>query len=94
MPSSAACWYRSGYGSVLFDLGRLRSLSSPDTDAAPLSIRYDYNVSKRSMLYTGAAWIRNDVNARLGINGNIGALMAVAACRDPRSLIAGVRHTF
>jgi predicted porin len=83
-----------GFGSVLLDVGRFRNLGVANADAASLSVRYDHNLSKRTMLYTGAAWIRNEANAKFGINGNTGAALAVAAGRDPRSLIAGVRHTF
>jgi predicted porin len=83
-----------GPGSLLLDAGRLRNRSVADADATALSIRYDYNLSKRSMLYAGAATIRNATHSRFGINGNTGAALAVAAGADPRSLVLGVRHTF
>ena len=83
-----------GPGSLLLDAGRLRNRSAADAGAAALSVRYDYNLSKRSMLYAGAATIRNGTRSRFGINGNTGAALAVAAGDDPRSLVLGVRHTF
>jgi predicted porin len=83
-----------GPGALLVDAGRLRNRSVADADARALSIRYDYNLSKRSMLYAGAATIRNGTRSRFGINGNTGAALTVAAGDDPRSLILGVRHTF
>ena len=33
-------------------------------------------------------------NARFGINGNTGPALALAPGQNPRSVIAGVRHTF
>jgi predicted porin len=83
-----------GPGSLLVDVGRLRNRSVADANATALGIRYDYNLSKRSMLYAGAATIRNETRSRFGINGNTGAALALAAGDDPRSLVLGVRHTF
>jgi predicted porin len=84
----------AGPGTLLLDAGRFRNRSVTDADATALSIRYDYNLSKRSMLSAGAATIRNSARSRFGINGNTGAALAVAAGDDPRSLVLGVRHTF
>ncbi|WP_156885840.1 porin [Massilia niastensis] len=84
----------AGPGAFLFDVGRFRSRSVDHANALAASVRYDYHLSKRSILYAGAARIRNDANARFGINGNTGAALAVAPGQDPRSLIVGVRHTF
>ncbi len=84
----------AGPGTLLLDAGRFRNRSVADAAATALSIRYDYNLSKRSMLYAGAATIRNSARSRFGINGNTGAALAVAAGDDPRSLVLGVRHTF
>ncbi|PQO98690.1 porin [Massilia phosphatilytica] len=83
-----------GPGSLLFDAGRLRNRSVADSDATAFSIRYDYNLSKRSTLYAGAATIRNETRSRFGINGNTGAALAVAGGDDPRSFVLGVRHVF
>lgn len=83
-----------GPGALLLDAGRLRNRSVADAGATAFSIRYDYNLSKRSMLYAGAAALRNAARARFGINGNTGAALAVAAGEDPRSLVLGMRHTF
>lgn len=83
-----------GTGSLLVDVGRIENRSVADADARVLSLRYDYPLSKRTTVYTGAAWLRNEAGARFGINGNTGAALAVDPGQDPRSLIAGLRHTF
>lgn len=71
---------------------RRRSLAQGD--ASPVSTRYDYNLSRRTMLYAGAARLRNEARVRFGINGNTGAALAVAPGEDPRSVNAGIRHSF
>ena len=83
-----------GMGSLLLDAGRFRHRDVTDGDATALSVRYDHNLSKRSMIYVGAAQIRNQARARFGINGNTGPALAVSPGADPRSVILGVRHLF
>jgi predicted porin len=83
-----------GPGSLLLDVGRYYNRSVANADATAFSVRYDYNLSKRTMLYAGAAHIRNEASAQFGINGNTGAAFAVVKGEAPRSLIAGIRHTF
>lgn len=83
-----------GIGSLLVDIGRIENRSVANADAKVLSLRYDHPLSKRTTLYTGAAWLRNEAGARFGINGNTGTALGVNPGEDPRSLIAGVRHTF
>ncbi|WP_020653888.1 porin [Massilia niastensis] len=83
-----------GRGFLLLDAGRFRHRSVADADATAFSVRYDYNLSKRTMLYGGVAHIRNESRSMFGINGNTGQALAVARDADPRSLILGVRHIF
>lgn len=83
-----------GPGSLLLDVGKFRNRIVADADATAFSVRYDYSLSKRSTLYVGAAKIRNDARARIGINGNTGLALAVTAGADPRSMVMGMRHTF
>lgn len=83
-----------GTGSLLVDVGRIENRSIVDADAKVASLRYDYPLSKRTTLYTGAAWLRNEAGARYGINGNTGTALAVNPGEDPRSLIVGMRHAF
>lgn len=83
-----------GAGAILLDVGHFKSRSVANADARSISVRYDHFLSKRTTMYAGAARIRNEANARFGINGNTGAALAVGAGQDPRSLIAGIRHTF
>lgn len=80
--------------SLLVDLGKFKNKLADNADASVLSIRYDYFLSKRTTLYAGAAKMRNDANAGFGINGATSAALTVATGDDPRSLIAGIRHTF
>ena len=91
---SASVLVPVGAGAVLVDAGRFRSRSVAGNEAVSVSVRYDHSLSKRTVLYAGAARIRNDAGARFGINGNTGAALAVTPGEDPRSLIAGMRHTF
>lgn len=83
-----------GPGTLLVDAGRHWNRSVAQANATAYSLRYDYNLSRRTMLYVGAARIRNDAAARFGINGNTGSAFAVANGEDPRAVIAGVRHGF
>lgn len=83
-----------GPGALLIDAGWYRARSVVNGNAAAYSVRYDYNLSKRTMVYAGAAHIRNDAGAQFGINGNTGPAFAVARGEDPRALIVGVRHAF
>lgn len=83
-----------GPGSLLFDAGRFHHRDVEQGDATALSVRYDHNLSKRSMIYVGTAHIRNQARARFGINGNTGPALAGSPGTDPRSVILGVRHVF
>lgn len=81
-------------GYLLFDIGRIANRSVANADATAFSVRYDHYLSVRTMVYTGIARIRNDANARYGINGNTGVALIVNAGDDPRAVILGVRHQF
>lgn len=81
-------------GYLLLDAGRISNRSVANANATAISVRYDHYLSVRTMIYTGVAHIRNDANAKYGINGNTGVALGVNAGEDPRSLILGVRHQF
>jgi predicted porin len=80
--------------SLLLDIGRIRDRALPDANATAYSVRYDYDVSKRTTLYTGLAYIKADPNALYGINGSTGAGLLGATGDNSRSVIAGIRHRF
>lgn len=83
-----------GPGFLLLDVGHTRHRNLQEADATAFSVRYDYNLSKRTMLYAGAAHIRNQGQARFGINGNTGQALVMAPGADPRSVVVGMRHSF
>ncbi|RXZ36972.1 porin [Oxalobacteraceae bacterium CAVE-383] len=80
--------------SLLLDVGRIRDRAFPNANATAYSMRYDYNVSKRTTLYTGLAYIKADRNAFYGINGSTGAGLLGAPGDNSHALIAGIRHRF
>jgi predicted porin len=80
--------------SLLLDVGRFRNRAFDQADATSYSVRYDYFLSKRTTLYTGAALIRNGRNAMFTIGGATGSGLAGPAGGSARSLIAGLRHIF
>lgn len=81
-------------GSLLLDTGRFYHRNVEDADATAVSLRYEHALSKRTMLYAGAAQICNQPNARFAVNGNTSAALAAHPGARARSIITGVRHTF
>jgi hypothetical protein len=57
-------------------------------------IRYDYYLSKRSNLYAGVVWIRNEQRAAVTINRASSPGIAVTRGGDPRAVVLGVRPVF
>jgi predicted porin len=81
--------------SLLLDIGRFHNRASDDANASSYSLRYDYFVSKRTILYGGVAYIRADRNApKFGINGSTGAGLTGAVGDSSHAIIAGIRHAF
>jgi predicted porin len=80
--------------SLLIDLGYFQDKARAGGDAASLILRYDYNLSKRTTLYTGFARFRNGSTAAFAINGATSYGVKVAAGDDPSSTIFGVRLLF
>jgi predicted porin len=79
---------------LLVDVGHFRNRSFEGADATAYSLRYDYYLSKRTTVYTGVAYIKNDRNAQFAINGSTGAGLVGTPGDNGRALIAGVRHRF
>ena len=75
------------------------SISCDDTKARFWSAGYNYSLSKRTMIKTYYASIRNDQNANYDfytapIGGTPGSSTALAPGADPRGFGVGIRHVF
>ncbi|HEY4072510.1 MAG TPA: porin [Herbaspirillum sp.] len=88
--------------SLLLDIGRYRNRALANANASSYSLRYDYYLSKRTILYGGLAYIRSDRNAvgpndatkGFGIEGSTGAGLRGAPGDSSHAIIAGIRHAF
>ena len=80
--------------SLLLDVGHFSNRALDNANADSYSLRYDYYLSKRTTLYTGVAYIRNDPNAMYAINGSTGAGLTGAPGNNTSGLIAGIAHMF
>lgn len=79
---------------LLVDYGFFQNKDVANANAKVVSLRYDYYLSKRTMLYTGIAKMWNEAKGTHGINGNTSVAFTVAPGEDPRSIVFGMRHTF
>ena len=61
-----------GRASLLLSVGHYRKVADSDGNADSYGIRFDYPLSKRTVLYTGAAMVRNGAHARFVVNGAAG----------------------
>ncbi|WP_176256701.1 porin [Derxia lacustris] len=64
-----------------------------DGDAKSAGLRYDYSLSKRTLVYTGVQKLWNDAQSAYNLGGTTGSLVNYRG-QDPRTVFAGVRHTF
>jgi len=84
-----------GRASLLLSAGHYRKVADSDGNADSYGIRLDYPLSKRTVLYTGAAMVRNGAHARFVVNGAAGGGVAVAAAgATASSLVAGIVTSF
>jgi predicted porin len=67
-----------GRSLVLLSYGHYRKVADSEGNADSFGVRYDYPLSKRTVLYTGAAMIRNGAHATFTINGSAGGGVPVA----------------
>lgn len=67
--------------------------SGKSSDAKLFALGYDYNLSKRTTLYTTYARIENDGSATFSVSGTKGAAAPVAG-GSSTGYEVGVRHTF
>lgn len=84
-----------GRGQVLLSYGHYRNVADSEGNADSFGIRYDHPISKRTVLYTGAAMIRNGAHANFAVNGAAGGGVAVArAGATASSLVTGIMTAF
>jgi GBP family porin len=71
--------------------GRANDRTAVNADFHTVQIGYDYDLSKRTTLYTGFGKLDNNDNASATL---IGALGTYAKGSHSRSVVAGIRHLF
>lgn len=84
----------AGKGWILLDFGSFDNKLVDDAGARSATVRYDHPLSKRTMLWGGYSFVRNEAKARFGVAAAAGTPMAVAAGDNSRGLAIGVRHVF
>ncbi|MES2264711.1 MAG: porin [Pseudomonadota bacterium] len=93
--------------SLWLDYGILRNRSLKDANAHAASVRYDYNLSKRTFVYAGIAQVWNQANAYyqpMGASGSYPVFTSPTGVStgyataynggNTRSLIVGIRTAF
>ncbi|MDN4037942.1 porin [Massilia sp. YIM B02443] len=87
--------YRIGAGRIMASVAHQNDRTPSNSDADLVAIGYDYFLSKRTDLYTVAAFIRNDNEAQYtpGTSGNPGGFTEAPGA-DGRALQIGIRHRF
>ncbi|WP_020653764.1 porin [Massilia niastensis] len=91
----AGLHYRLGSGRVMASYAHQNDRTASNSDANLYAIGYDYFLSKRTDLYTVAAFIKNDNEAQYspGTAGNPGGFTETPGA-DGRALQIGIRHRF
>jgi predicted porin len=87
--------YKIGAGRVMASVARQNDRTSSNSDATLAAIGYDYNLSKRTDVYTTFAKIsnQNDGQYTPGIAGAPGGFTKVKG-EDSHSILVGLRHRF
>lgn len=84
-----------GHASLLLSYGHYRKVADSEGNADSFGVRLDYPLSKRTVLYTGAAMIRNGEHASFTVNGAAGGGVAVAKPgATASSVVAGILTSF
>lgn len=80
------------YGSVAY----AKNYTVDEANAVSYGVRYDYDLSKRTMVYAGFAAVDNGENAqyRLGGGGGSTAGISSPAGENHRTIFAGMTHRF
>ncbi len=83
-----------GNGSLLLDYGATQNKLVSNANAKSPSVRYDYNLTKRTAIYGGFSKISNQAKANFGIVGATGSSLTIAAGESTRSIVLGTRIFF
>ena len=83
-----------GKGTLLLDYGATQNKQGSNANAKSPSVRYDYNLSKRTAVYAGFSKITNQAKANYGIVGATGSSLTIADGESPRSIVLGTRIFF
>ncbi|CAB3782221.1 porin [Paraburkholderia fynbosensis] len=84
-----------GRALVLLSYGHYRKVADSEGNADSFGVRVDYPLSKRTVLYTGAAMVRNGEHASFTVNGAAGGGMPVAKPgATASSVVAGILTSF
>lgn len=83
-------------GRLIGTFAMIKNDSQAEADASAWGMRYDYPLSKRTTLYGGVTGISNEQFATYAISGGGGSSAPIAGApgADPRSLYAGISHSF
>lgn len=87
--------YRIGAGRIMASVARQNDRSTADNDATQFAVGYDYNLSKRTDVYTVVAQINNQNQGQYtpGAAGAPGGFSKTIG-EDTRAIQVGVRHRF
>lgn len=84
-----------GSALVLLSYGHYRKVADSEGNADSFGVRYDYPLSKRTVVYTGAAMVRNGAHASFTVNGAAGGGVAVSKPgATASSIVAGIMTAF
>ena len=87
--------YRMGAGRIMASIARQNDRSDSNSDATLMAVGYDYNLSKRTDVYTVLAQIKNQNEGQYtpGIAGTPAGFTKVIG-EDSHAIQIGVRHRF
>jgi predicted porin len=87
--------YRIGAGRIMASVARQNDRTASNSDATLVAIGYDYNLSKRTDVYTVLANIKNQNDGQYtpGAAGSPGGFGKVPG-EDTRAIQLGIRHRF
>lgn len=83
-----------GTGTLLVSFGQYRLKNNSAGNATSYALRYDYPMSKRTGVYVGTSFLKNNSAANFTINNAAGPGVAVTAGHNITSVITGIIHRF
>ena len=85
-----------GIGALLVDYGHYRLVANSNGNANSAALRYDYPLSRRTIVYTGVQQVWNGSAAAFTMNtaGGVSTLTPPAKGQNSNAVIAGIVHTF